>query len=38
VALKIDKKTPYEKVAEVLDVLQMEKIYNIQFVNELKKE
>jgi biopolymer transport protein ExbD len=38
VALKIDKKTPYEKVAQVLDVLQMEKIYNIQFVNELKKE
>ncbi|MBQ5464031.1 MAG: biopolymer transporter ExbD [Fibrobacter sp.] len=38
VALKIDKKTPYEKFAEVLDVLQMEKIYNIQFVNELKKE
>lgn len=38
VALKIDKKTPYEKVAAVLDVLQMEKIYNIQFVNELKKE
>ena len=38
VALKIDKKTPYEKVAQVLDILQMEKIYNIQFVNELKKE
>ncbi len=38
VALKIDKKTPYERVAQVLDVLQMEKIYNIQFVNELKKE
>ena len=38
VALKIDKKTPYEEVAEVLDVLQLEKIYNIQFVNELKKE
>jgi len=38
VALKINKKTPYEKVALVLDILQMEKIYNIQFVNELKKE
>ena len=38
VALKIDKKTPYERVAQVLDVIQMEKIYNIQFVNELKKE
>ena len=38
VALKIDKKTSYEKVAQVLDILQMEKIYNIQFVNELKKE
>jgi len=38
VALKIDKKTPYERVAKVLDVLQMEKIYNIQFVNEMAKE
>ncbi len=38
VALRIDKKTPYERVARVLDILQQEKIYNIQFVNESKKE
>lgn len=38
VALKIDKKTPYERIAQVLDILQAEKIYNIQFINDLKKE
>lgn len=38
VALRIDKRTPYERVARVLDILQQEKIYNIQFVNEFKRE
>jgi len=38
VAIKIDKKTSYEKVAEILDILQLEKLYNIQLVNEMAQD
>lgn len=38
VALRIDKRTSYERIAKVLDILQSEKIYNIQFINDLKRE
>ncbi len=37
VAVKIDKATPYERVAEVLDVLQTAGLRNVQLVNELEK-
>ncbi|MDO4946375.1 MULTISPECIES: biopolymer transporter ExbD [unclassified Fibrobacter] len=37
IAIKIDKETPYERVASVLDVLQMKKLYNIQLINDYKE-
>ena len=36
VAIKIDKGTTYERIAIVLDILQVEKLYNIQLINELE--
>ena len=36
VAIKIDKGTTYERIAVVLDILQVEKLYNIQLINELE--
>ncbi len=36
VAIKIDKGTTYERIAVILDILQVEKLYNIQLINELK--
>lgn len=37
VAIKIDKGTTYERIALVLDLLQLEKLYNIQLVNEIEE-
>ena len=36
VAIKIDKGTTYERIAVVRDILQVEKLYNIQLINELE--
>lgn len=36
IAIKIDKGTTYERIAIVLDILQVEKLYNIQLINELE--
>ena len=36
IAIKIDKGTTYERIAVVLDILQVEKLYNIQLINELE--
>jgi len=36
VAIKIDKGTTYERIAVILDILQVQKLYNIQLINEMK--
>ena len=36
VAIKIEKGTTYERIAIVLDILQVQKLYNIQLINELE--
>ena len=36
VAIKIDKGTTYERIAVILDILQVQKLYNIQLINELE--
>jgi biopolymer transport protein ExbD len=36
VAIKIDKGTTYERIAVVLDILQVQKLYNIQLINEME--
>lgn len=36
VALRIDQKTHYERIARVMDILQAHQLYQIQFINELK--
>ena len=36
VAIKIDKGTTYERIAVILDILQMQKLYNIQLINEME--
>ena len=33
VAIKIDKGTTYERIAVILDILQVQKLYNIQLIN-----
>ena len=38
VAIKIDKGTTYERIAVILDILQAQKLYNIQLINEMEKE
>jgi len=38
VAIKIDKGTTYERIAIILDILQVQKLYNIQLINELEQE
>ncbi|WP_290732140.1 ExbD/TolR family protein [Fibrobacter sp. UBA3629] len=38
VAIKIDKGTTYERIAVILDILQVQKLYNIQLINEIEKE
>ena len=38
VAIKIDKGTTYERIAVSLDILQVQKLYNIQLINEMEKE
>ena len=38
VAIKIDKGTTYERIAVILDILQVQKLYNIQLINEMEKE
>ena len=37
VAIKIDKGTTYERIAIILDILQVQKLYNIQLINEMEK-
>ena len=34
VAIKIDKGTTYERIAVILDILQVQKLYNIQLIND----
>ena len=36
VAIKIDKGTTYERIAVILDILQEQKLYNIQLINEME--
>ena len=36
VAIKIDKGTTYERIAVILDILQVQKLYNIQLINEIE--
>lgn len=36
VAIKIDKGTTYERIAIILDILQVQKLYNIQLINEME--
>lgn len=36
VAIKIDKETTYERIAVILDILQVQKLYNIQLINEME--
>ena len=36
VAIKIDKGTTYERIAVILDILQVHKLYNIQLINEME--
>lgn len=36
VAIKIDKGTTYERIAVILDILQIQKLYNIQLINEME--
>ena len=36
VAIKIDKGTSYERIAVILDILQVQKLYNIQLINEME--
>ena len=36
VAIKIDKSTTYERIAVILDILQVQKLYNIQLINEME--
>ena len=36
VAIKIDKGTTYERIAVILDILQVQKMYNIQLINEME--
>ena len=38
VAIKIDKGTTYERIAVIMDILQVQKLYNIQLINEMEKE
>ena len=38
VAIKIDKGTTYERIAVILDILQVQKLYNIQLINDMEKE
>ena len=38
VAIKIDKGTTYERIAVILDILQVQKLYNIQLINKMEKE
>lgn len=38
VAIKIDKGTTYERIAVILDILQVQKLYNIQLINEMEKD
>ena len=37
VAIKIDKGTTYERIAVILDILQVQKLYNIQVINDMEK-
>ena len=37
VAIKIDKGTTYERIAVILDILQVQKLYNIQLINEMEQ-
>ena len=37
VAIKIDKGTTYERIAVILDILQVQKLYNIQLINEIEQ-
>ena len=36
VAIKIDKGTTYERIAVILDILQVQKLYNIQLIHEME--
>lgn len=36
IAIKIDKGTTYERIAVILDILQVQKLYNIQLINEME--
>ena len=36
VAIKIDKGTTYERIAVILDILQVQKLYNIQLINGME--
>ena len=36
VAIKIDKGTTYERIAVILDILQVQKMYNIRLINEME--
>ena len=36
VAIKIDKGTSYERIAVILDILQVQRLYNIQLINEME--
>ena len=36
VAIKIDKGTTYERIAVILDILQVQQLYNIQLINEME--
>jgi len=36
VAIKIDKGTTYERISVILDILQVQKLYNIQLINEME--
>lgn len=36
VAIKIDKGTTYERIAVILDILQVQKLYNIQLINKME--
>ncbi len=38
VAIKIDKGTTYDRIAVILDILQVQKLYNIQLINEMEQE
>ena len=37
VAIKIDKGTTYERIAVILAILQVQKLYNIQLINEMEQ-